>query len=255
MKRAILKPQIKMGAERKKVMFLIGLLVVLVISYLWSSSGSPSNSTGSTPAGPAVAKQLPGVPLPAQSKNSRGRGAGGRGGPSSAGQVQRGGALQEFRPTLKPKDPIDPSKVDPTLKLPLLARVKSVNVEGGGRSLFDFSTAPAAKAAEIAKVKPIMPGQKQMAFIGPVKPPPPAPPAPPPPPPPIPLKFYGFNTLKQGSKRAFFLEGEDIFVAGEGDLIKNRYKVVRIGVNSAVVEDTTNKHEQTLPLEAEQAAS
>ena len=34
-------------------------------------------------------------------------------------------------------------------------------------------------------------------------------------------------------------------------MIKNRYKIIRIGVNSAVVEDTTDKHQQTLPLEEE----
>jgi hypothetical protein len=37
-------------------------------------------------------------------------------------------------------------------------------------------------------------------------------------------------------------------VAGENETIKNRYKIIKIGVNSVVVEDTQNKHEQTLPL-------
>jgi hypothetical protein len=49
------------------------------------------------------------------------------------------------------------------------------------------------------------------------------------------------------------MEGDDIYVAGEGDTIKNRYKIIRIGVNSAVVEDINFKHEQTIPL-AEEAA-
>ena len=49
-------------------------------------------------------------------------------------------------------------------------------------------------------------------------------------------------------RRAFFLDGDDILVAGENETVKNRYKIVRIGVNSAVVEDTTNKNQQTLPL-------
>ena len=90
-------------------------------------------------------------------------------------------------------------------------------------------------------------------FIGPEPPravePPPEPKAPP-----IPLKFYGFvNKTKVGDKRAFFLDGEEIVIAGEGDMIKKRYKIVRIGVNSAVVEDTEFKgnNQQTLPLEAE----
>jgi hypothetical protein len=70
-----------------------------------------------------------------------------------------------------------------------------------------------------------------------------------PPLPPIPLKFYGYVGESQGPvKRAFFLDGEDIVVAGENETIHNRYKVIRIGLNSAVVEDTTNKNQQTLPL-------
>ena len=71
--------------------------------------------------------------------------------------------------------------------------------------------------------------------------------------PPIPLKFYGYVSESGGvapgaAKRAFFLDGEDIVVAGENDVIRNRFKIIRIGVNSAVVEDTTNKNQQTLPL-------
>ena len=42
-------------------------------------------------------------------------------------------------------------------------------------------------------------------------------------------------------------------MATEGQLVKNRYKIVRIGVNSAVVEDTQFKNnQQTLPLVEEQ---
>jgi len=71
-----------------------------------------------------------------------------------------------------------------------------------------------------------------------------------PPPPAIKLKFYGYiSPVRSQRKRAFFLDGEDIFVAAEGELIRKRYKVVRIGVNSAVVEDVQHKHRQTLKLE------
>jgi hypothetical protein len=91
--------------------------------------------------------------------------------------------------------------------------------------------------------------------MGPMPPtPPPAPPtpAPTPPPPPIPLKFYGFSS-RTGSKRAFFLDGDDIDVAGENEVIKNRYKVIKIGINSVEIEDLNYKHQQTLPLVAELA--
>ena len=71
----------------------------------------------------------------------------------------------------------------------------------------------------------------------------------PPPPPPIPLKFYGYaGTPRSGSRGGFFLDGEEIVVARENEVYKNRYKIIRVGVNSAVVEDTHNKNQQTLAL-------
>jgi hypothetical protein len=251
MRRPALKPEIKLGAEPKKIAFLVVLVVGAIGIYFYNSSDTPQNSAGNS----GVVRPAPGVPvtLPPGRPSTRTQ-ARTSTRASSQGVQGRGITLQEFRPTLKPKDPIDPSHVDPTLRLVLLARLRNVSIEGGGRSLFDFSAAPAPKV-EIPKVGRIIPGQTAMAgIIGPVLPKPPTV-QPKPPPPPIPLKFYGFNTLKQGAKRAFFLEGDDIFVAGEGELIKNRYKVVRIGVNSAVVEDTTNQNQQTLPLEAEQVSS
>lgn len=250
MKRAPLKPEMKFGAEPKKLAMLGGTLAVLAVVYFMNRSDTPSSSPAPTPA----AVNRPAAPAASTSTTTRvptrqATRASGRGGSQGRNNV----TLQEFRPTLRPKDPIDPSRVDPTLKLDLLDKLQDVTVEGGGRSLFDFAKEP-EKKVEIAAVKPIIPGENKVAFIGPIKPKDPEA-APKPPPAPIPLKFYGSDTLKQGPKRAFFMEGEDIFVAAEGELIKNRYKVVRIGVNSAVVEDTTNKNQQTLPLIAADQAS
>ena len=74
----------------------------------------------------------------------------------------------------------------------------------------------------------------------------------PPPPTPIPFKFYGYATPpRNGPRRGCFIDGEEIFIVGENEMIRNRYKIIRIGVNSAVVEDTKDKHQQTLPLEEE----
>ena len=94
----------------------------------------------------------------------------------------------------------------------------------------------------------------QQAAFGPQpKPQPPGPPAPPPPPP-ITLKYYGYSSARgDNRKHAFFLDGDDILVAAEGETVKKRYRVVRIGVNSVVMEDTQFKHEQTLPLQEEAA--
>jgi hypothetical protein len=244
----VLKPEAKLGAEPKKIAMLGGLLAVLAV--VWFINRSP-DSTVPTTTSPAAGVVLPGgrAPVGPVNRTKSGVRPGGVGG--------RGLSAQEFHPSLKPKDGIDMAKVDPTLRLPLLAKLGGVRVEGGERSLFEFSTAPAA-AAPIAKVEKIIPKPLQNALAtGPVREKAPAAPPAPPPPPPIPLKFYGYTNAQRAgaNKKAFFLEGEDIYVAGEGDTIKNRYRIVRIGVNSAVVEDTQFKNQQTLPLVEEMANS
>jgi hypothetical protein len=103
-----------------------------------------------------------------------------------------------------------------------------------------------------------------------VKPPPPPPPKPvvvtpppapvlnpgdpgytppaPPPPPPIPLKFIG--TMEQGKKRvAIFSDGRGLPVyASEGELVMGQYKLVRIGIESVVMEYPDGRGRQTIPM-------
>jgi len=246
----VIKPEMKLGADRKRIFSLGGLLVVLIVVWLYNRSDSPSPGPSSTAPAATAVTPAPGIRTPVRPATRTTSRATGKG---------RGLSVQEFHPTLKPRDPIDTTKVDPTLRLDLLTRLRNAKLEGGSRSLFDFSGAPAPAAnQQIAKVGKIIPKPLEGALAtGPTKPAAPKPPPAPPPPPTIPLKFYGYTNTqqRQGPKRAFFLEGEDIFVAGEGDTIKNRYKIIRIGVNSAVVEDTQFKNQQTLPLIEEMANS
>lgn len=233
----------KIGAEnKKKVAALGGLVAVLIAIFVWnsSSSNSPSAPSAPTPA-PAEGARTAVVPQPSAA----------RGGPSIRRPAQRntrgGSDMDDFKPTLKLPDDVDVSKIDPTLKLELLAKLKTVDMEGGARSLFDFGQPPPPPPPKVdpIKVKEMAMAASKAAAAKAAEPPKPAGP---PPPPPIPLKFYGYSNGAKAGRRAFFLNGDDIFVAGENDMIQNRYKVIRIGVNSAVVEDTTNKHQQTLPL-------
>jgi hypothetical protein len=126
--------------------------------------------------------------------------------------------------------------------------VQSVEPHGVSRNLFQFGAPPPPPAPKEPepKIIPKPAAKEALAEAKPVKP------AGPPPPPPIPLKYYGYSSQKgQVRKRAFFLDGEEILVAGEGETVKRRYKVVRIGVNSVVMEDTEQKSQQTLPLAEE----
>lgn len=241
----------KLGAERNKAYILGALLLLAAYSFYTNVlsdgdvPGSASRSAAVTPSAAAPTSQ-PGPTAAPGSRPTQRRGLYGR------------QAVGEFRPTLKyarPEDRPDPMKVDPTLRLDLLAKLQSVTVEGGARSLFDFSTAPPPPAPKTPDPKIDLTAKKSAA-AGPELPPAEVKPSEPvkPPPPPIPFKFYGFSDRKGGIKRAFFLEGEDIFVAAEGEMIKRRYKVVKIGLNSVEVEDTEHQHKQTLPLEPAPAA-
>lgn len=229
----------KVGADPKKIVILAVLFAAAGYFYL------SNRNSGGGPASSPVASRVPVAVSSTTTPGSIAR--------TSFRVVQQSASsAREFRPSLKPKN-IDTANIDPTLRLDLLAKVKTVGVDAGTRSLFEIAAAPPDQ------IKPAIkePDKIEIArrIVGPVQPPPPVVP-PEPRAPPIPLKFYGFvNKTKVGDKRAFFLDGEDIVIAGEGDMIKKRYKIVRIGVNSAVVEDTEFKtnNEQTLPLVAEMA--
>lgn len=241
--------KITVGTEdKKKVAILVGLLVVAaVVFWINSDSGTstaPPPATAARPAVPIVSPQRNTAPASPQTDAP----------PPSAGPRVRGGRLaQEFKPSLKPRKPEErpaPETVDPALRLDILAKLQNVNVEGARRNVFEFGSAPPPPVAS-TKPKPPVPsplvagnGGQPGAEAQPTTPPPP------PPPPRVPLKFFGFvNPQGVPVKRAFFLDGEDIHVVNEGDTVKRRYKIVRIGVNSVVVEDLDFRNQQTVPLE------
>ena len=51
-----------------------------------------------------------------------------------------------------------------------------------------------------------------------------------------------------GTRQAFLLHGDDVFLASDGDIVQRRYKVISFSANSIVVEDMANNNRQTLPL-------
>jgi hypothetical protein len=74
-------------------------------------------------------------------------------------------------------------------------------------------------------------------------------PPPPPPIPPIPLKFVGTLEGRGPGKLAVFSDGKGNPVyAHEGELVMGQYRVVRIGVESVVMEYADGRGRQTIPL-------
>jgi hypothetical protein len=230
----------QLGAEPKKVALLGAVLVVAAVAYWMNRSPSlPDSPTvaAKTPLDPPALKRLAdqdNTPPPAK-RTTRAGGEAGR--------------VEDFRPSLKPKEGVDLTRIDPTIRLDLLAKVHGVPMEGGSRSLFEFSQPPAPPPPKVDPIKVPPPA---------VQPPAPAVTkavdAPKPPLPPIPLKYYGFaGTNRDGTRRGCFLDGDaaaggEVYIAAENETVKSRYKIVSFGVNSVVVEDTANKNQQTLPL-------
>lgn len=126
------------------------------------------------------------------------------------------------------------SALDPTLHPERMALAENTKYTGTSRNIFSKDSLP--PAAMNAIEKPIA----SVRTAGPSGPPPP---------PPINLKFYGFATEQNGRKLIFLLDGEDVFIAGQGDIVDGRYKVVRIEDGSVVIDDLSYNNEQTLPLQ------
>jgi hypothetical protein len=92
--------------------------------------------------------------------------------------------------------------------------------------------------------------------------PPPAPdtsgvssdPPPPPPPPTLPLKFFGYGTVPNGSaRRAFFTDGEEVHVVAEGELLLNHFRILKVGNASLEFEEVSSGRRGTAILEEQGA--
>jgi len=243
----------KLGTENKRNVVVLAVLAVVAAYLLYANVLSPG-SGASAGAEPASAPSAPRAIAPPSSEPAP-EAAEARVGPPNGAPRAASSRIQsdEFHPTLRskrPEDRIDPMGLDPTLRLDLLAKVQAVDLAGGERNLFQFAPPPPPKPDALKGPEPrILP---KPATAEPEKKDA-AEPADPPPPP-IALKYYGYSTMRDnGSKTAFFLDGDDIVMAAEGEVVKKRYKVVRIGVSSVVMEDTESKRQQTLPLQPDAA--
>ena len=125
-------------------------------------------------------------------------------------------------------------RLDPTLELGKLAETERTKYNGSGRNIF-------VAQVDIPKVV-APPNIDNNTPVGPPTPPPP------PPPPPINLKFFGFANKPGEPRKAFLSQGEDVFIAVEGDIVDRRYKVIHIGPTSVEVEDVLYNNRQSIPL-------
>ena len=125
----------------------------------------------------------------------------------------------------------------------VLERAQKAEYKSNGRNPFSPIAPPTAaeqRARDIAKTQ--------------------VPPPPPPPPPPteskLPtnLKYFGYGIVPNGTiRRAFFTDGEDVYIVTEGDTLLGRYRILKVGNANLEFQEISSGLHGTAPLE-EQAA-
>jgi hypothetical protein len=130
---------------------------------------------------------------------------------------------------------------NPALRLDELDRVHKLEYTGVHRNIF---------SATIPPPPPHVPSPAEAraaaAYAA-------AHPAPPPPPPPlsVPATFFGYVTdARTGHKQAFFTDGDDVFIAGEGELLLGKFRVLKIGNDTAEVEEVSSGRTTTLTMQS-----
>ena len=81
-------------------------------------------------------------------------------------------------------------------------------------------------------------------------------PAPPPIPPTLPLTFFGYGTIPNGTaRRAFLTNHEDIFIVGEGDTLLGRFRILKINNATIEFEEISTGLRNSAPLVMEEAGT
>lgn len=226
----------KLGASPKKVAILAVLLVILGYVFYTNVLSGPSGATAPRrTAAPRATPTTTAQPRPTRKSSS----------------TNRASRRQAFRPTFGAAGDaeLDPAQVDPTLRTDLLAALRDVKFEGVSRNIFRFGK----KRVVTPPPDPRTVAAAQGALDrGPREPPKPTGATQPTGPraPKIPLRYYGVAD-STGHKRAFLLDGEEVLVGGEGDILKKRYKIERITNNEIEMSDLQYKDApaQKLPMQ------
>ncbi len=209
----------KLGSHNRKVVIgvsaLFALALLMFARMIWTSAGSTSAAPPLAPTAtnPAAANKY------------------------AAATQHRGHLKTSEKKNGKTAGPPTPS-LDPRLKLEQLELAENTEYAGTGRNIFQDQAEPIIPT-------PIAPGLKTK------KPEPAVPPGPPPipPPPPINLRYFGFaNNSGSPVRKAFLSNGDDVFVAAEGEIVNRRYKILRINPTSIEIQDVLSNNTQSIPL-------
>lgn len=207
---------LQLGTENKKQVYLVVVLFVIIL-------GAGGYELYSSLSGPSTAPPPPVAARTAAPVRAAARPAAQSGGQNDASQEA---------------EKLSNAGIDPTLHFDRLAQSEDVIYDGTGRNIFSASSAPVVNIP-----KPIAPARPNSAVNVPTAPAAPRPPA-------IDLKYFGYSETRDKTIKAFFVHGDDIFIATAGQVVDHRYKIDNIKPGSVQVTDMGYNNTQTLTLTA-----
>ena len=205
---------LRLGTENKRQVYMVAALFAVIIPAavyeIHGSFSEPSTPVRSVTPAPALAAPR-------------------------AAQVNR---VATSSATGAEAEKLSNAGLDPTLHFDKLAMSEDIEYAGTGRNIFSAESAP------VHVIEAPIKGPRNIGPTGPVAVAayvPPRPPA-------IDLKYFGYSQARDKSLKAFFVHGEDIFMARSGEIVDHRYKVGAIMPGSVQVTDLGYNNTQTLQL-------
>lgn len=124
---------------------------------------------------------------------------------------------------------------DPQLRMDLIAKIRATTYSGTHRNIFSAMPPP--------------PPPPTAAELKAKQPPPPPPVNTGPAPLVIPATFFGYAAdTHTGHRLAFFQSGDDVTVIGEGGLLLDRFRLLKIGNDVAEFEEVSTGRHASLPI-------
>jgi len=203
---------LQLGTEKKWQVYLVAVLFTFILGFggweLYQQFAGP----------PAPTTPLPRAVTPQNS--------------TYASRLATGAAV----PAAKDAQKLSNTGLDPTLRLDKLAQSESIEYSGTGRNIFSAESAPVIP-------EPLKTARNDDVAVETPPEPPPAPK-----PPAIDLKYFGYTEGQDKTLEAFFVHGDDIFLAHPGEIVHHRYKVNTIRPTSVEITDLGYNNTQTLQL-------
>jgi hypothetical protein len=221
-----------LGTENKRQVIIasvLGVILVIcgfVVFRMFFGSSSPSDS-GPVPAAPAVQNQ------PAQNQPDQNPSA-----PAGAEPGSSSGApSSSSRSAGNEAQRLSNIGIDPALHFDKLAQSEDVEYSGSGRNIFSAESIPVPIPVPIKSAR----NNNTQASAPPLPPPPPKPPA-------IDLRYFGYSQDEHKVLKAFFMHGDDIFMAKTGDIVDHRFKIGAIHPLNVEVTDLAYNNTQVVEL-------